>query len=226
MNINPRLILIVIILLILVHYSRGGCCGNSGGGKPEQFGFKDFNDYSNVREMELKRTRYNGKSLWTEINGKILTIVGGDSDGHDNDDGSGKNNGKSFNIGRKFRLKAKERNWYGDHPDGSKSNMPFFYMETSKDGKEWTLHPEYSAPGDSISFEGYDTINMYTPGGNLKFVRYPNGRIWLSNDANYGMLSTIELTDLKIPFLKEDDPEEGANMTTSALGGHKENKDN
>lgn len=212
MNSDPQLILIVIIILVIMYYTRNCGCGSNASAsavKSEPFGFRDFNDYSSPQEMDWKRTRYNSDPLWNEINGKILTIVGGDS----------LNN---FDVGQKFRLHARERSIYGnfsngDLPNGSRSNMPFFYVETSVDGKAWDLHPEYSAAGDSISFEGYNVVNMYTPGGNLKFVRYPNGRIWVGNEKGEGDLRTIELTDLKIPFLKEDEPEEGANQTTAAL---------
>lgn len=205
MNVDPQVFIIIIILLIATYYFESR--KNQENDKKEQYGFKDFNDFSQPQEMEYKQTRYNSDPLWNEINNTILTIVGGDSD-------------REFGVGRKFRIRSRDRELNGNHPNGDRSNMPYYYTETSADGKAWTLHPEYSVPGDAISFEGYNVVNFYSPGGNLQFVRYPNGRIWVGNEEGHGNLRTIELTNVKIPFLSEKDPEEGANMTTSALGGH------
>jgi hypothetical protein len=193
--IEDTIVIVVLILLIFYFYRLNtksdvaGFCPDVAEQSVESFdvdnGFSDFTDYSQPVEMEPQRTRYNSRPAWDDFHNKILTIVGGDSI-------------RKFEIGRKFRLVSVKRDRDGNLSNGMGStNQPFIYIETSSNGIDWELHPQYSTPGDSISFEGYDVFNLDSPGGMLKFVRYPNGRLFIGNEYGEGDLHTLELTNLK-----------------------------
>lgn len=186
---NTIIIAILLILIFYFHYT----CKFTDKFDPENtnMNFADFTDYSQPVEMEPPRSQYNSKPAWDDFHNKILTIVGGDSI-------------RKFESGRKFRLISTKRTMSGNLADGNRSNQPFVYMETSSDGINWDLHPQYSVPGDSINFN-YNEFTLDSPGGTLKCIRYPNGRLWIGNEGGQGDLHTIELTDLNVPFSNELD---------------------
>lgn len=191
---NLRIALIIIIVYILI------CQYKIPESYLEKFTLPDFKDYSQSVQNQphvKKRTRYNDESVWNEAQEKIFTVVGGESTG-------------PFTITRKFRFRRSQ----SGHAE------PQYFIETSTDGKAWDFHPEYSFDSKSMTFQ-HDTVHMQTRGGDLTLMRYPNGRLWLGNEDDFGVLTTLELADIKIPFLTDKDADEGANETTSALSGKK-----
>lgn len=194
MDSNVTLILILIILAIFYFLStqiqnNDSFDPNNSSDSYSQNDFSDFLDYSQPIEEEWTRSRYNSVPAWNDFYNKELTIVGGNSI-------------RLFSSGRKFRLISAKRNKLGNVAEG-RTNMPYYYIETSNDGKTWDLHPQYSTAADSVSFEGYNVFTFSAAGGTLRFIRYPNGRLWVGNEDGDGDLHTIELSNIKTPWVKD-----------------------
>lgn len=185
----------------------------SSSAQQESF-YNEIPDMANMR-APMDREWNTGTSLWDEVYGNTYTIVGG-------------NSVDAFRIGQKFKI-SRGGNMFLDNLgglDGSYNRLydeidvqrsrPFIYVETSSNGLDWMVHPDYSLFADGIDFEGESSVVMQTNGGNIRIVKYPDGTIWVQNDSRIGSLSGIKLKKCDVVNDFDDDYEPG-DESSSAL---------